>query len=76
MYAPNNLDSILHTSAKTNLLANYLFSFVNYILFIDHVATSSFLCEQIKWGADMLFEFLKSDCGLLETDLQIFSPSF
>jgi hypothetical protein len=48
MYAPNNLDSILHTSAKTNLLANYLFSFVNYILFIDHVATSSFLCEQIK----------------------------
>jgi acyl-ACP thioesterase len=43
------------------ILANYILSFINYILFIAHVTISYVSYEQVKRWVDMSFEFLKSD---------------
>jgi hypothetical protein len=43
--------------------------FINCILFTVYVITYSFLYDQIKWGIDKSFEFLKIDCQLLKAGL-------
>lgn len=65
----------LKTEEPSNevVFASYLLSFINYILFITYVITSYFYYEQIKWGMNMSFKFLKITKQFLETGLQVIS---